>query len=123
MEAFTEFLASIEQPNHRARATEVLAWVRKQFPSLKPKVAWNQPMFTEHGTFIVGFSAAKHHLAMAPEAEAMVRFSQQIEQAGYEATAQIIRLPWDRPVDYGLLSQIIAFNMVDKAGCQTFWRK
>ena len=24
-------------------------------------------MFTDHGTFIIGFSIAKHHLAVAPE--------------------------------------------------------
>ncbi|MCQ4950818.1 hypothetical protein NE646_14380, partial [Bittarella massiliensis] len=37
------------------------------FPDLTPKIAWNQPMFTDHGTFIIGFSAAKAHLAVAPE--------------------------------------------------------
>ncbi|QCB29216.1 hypothetical protein [Corynebacterium endometrii] len=28
-------------------------------------IAWNQPMFTHHDTFIIGFSHAKKHMAAA----------------------------------------------------------
>jgi hypothetical protein len=63
MEVFAEYLARIDNPQHRARTEEVLGWVTKKFPNLMPKIAWNQPMFTDHGTYIIGFSVAKHHLA------------------------------------------------------------
>lgn len=33
---------------------EVLGWVTKKFPNLKPKISWNQPILTDHGTFIIG---------------------------------------------------------------------
>jgi len=56
MEVFEEFLAKIDNPQHLARVEEVLTWVPKKYPNLKPKIAWNQPMFTHHGTFIIGFS-------------------------------------------------------------------
>ena len=67
MEVFAEYLARIDNPQHKARMEEVLGWVAKKFPNLMPKIAWNQPMFTHHGIFIIGFSLAKHHLAVAPE--------------------------------------------------------
>jgi uncharacterized protein YdhG (YjbR/CyaY superfamily) len=80
-------------------------------------------MFTDHGTFIIGFSVAKHHMAVAPERAGILRFSDEIVQAGYDHTNELVRLPWDRPVDFSLLEKMIEFNMMDKADCSTFWRK
>ena len=59
MELFDEYLERIGDPRHRARIQEVLAWVAETFPELTPRIAWSQPMFTHHGTFIIGFSTAK----------------------------------------------------------------
>lgn len=122
MEVFTEYLAHIDNPQHRARTEEVLAWVSKKFPDLMPKIAWNQPMFTDHGTYIIGFSVAKHHLAVAPEKAGINHFSDVIVQAGYDHTKQLVRIQWDRPVDFSLLEKMIEFNILDKADCSTFWR-
>ncbi len=123
MEVFADFLVHIDDPQHRARTEEVLGWVTQKFPNLLPKIAWNQPMFTDHDTFIIGFSVAKKHLAVAPERAGIIRFSDEIEQAGYEHTKELVRFPWDRPINYALLEKMIEFNILDKAGCATFWRK
>jgi len=100
-----------------------LSWVLKRFPQLVPRIAWNQPMFTDHGTFIIGFSVAKHHLAVSPEKAGIDHFSDEIRQAGYEHSKMLMRLPWDRPVDFSLLEKMIEFNIADKAGSKLFWRK
>ena len=123
MEVFAEYLAHIDNPQHRARTEEVLAWVSKKFPNLMPKVAWNQPMFTDHGTYIIGFNVAKHHLAVAPERAWIIHFSDEIVQAGYDHTKLLVRIQWDSPVDFSLLEKMIEFNILDKAECSTFWRK
>lgn len=123
MEVFAEYLAGIENPEHRARMEEVLTWVTEKFPNLMPKVAWNQPMFTDHGTYIIGFSVAKHHLAVAPERAGMIHFADEIVQAGYDHTNQLVRFKWNSPIDFSLLEKMIEFNIVDKADCATFWRK
>ncbi len=123
MEAFEEYLARIDNPQHRARTEEVLAWVTKKFPHLMPKIAWNQPMFTDHGTFIIGFSVAKHHLAVAPERAGINHFSDKIVQAGYDRSKELIRIQWNSPLDFSLLEKVIEFNILDKADCSTFWRK
>ncbi|MGI6005478.1 MAG: iron chaperone [Christensenellales bacterium] len=122
MEVFAEYLARIDKAQHRARTKEILDWVIEKFPGLMPKIAWNQPMFTDHGTFIIGFSAAKHHLAVAPERAAINRFSDEIARAGYDRTKELVRIRWDDPVDFSLLEKIIEFNILDKADCSTFWR-
>ena len=123
MEVFADYLASIDNPQHRARVEEILGWVIEKFPGLMPKIAWNQPMFTDHGTFIIGFSIAKNHVAVAPERAAINHFSNEIVQAGYDYSKELIRIRWDSTVDFSLLGKIIEFNRMDKAECSTFWRK
>jgi uncharacterized protein YdhG (YjbR/CyaY superfamily) len=123
MQVFVEFLAGIEDPQHRSRIEDVLHWVSKQFPRLKPKIAWRQPMFTDHGTFIIAFSVAKHHMSVAPERVAIDRFAADILQSGYDYSKELIRIPWNSAVDYSLLSKMIEFNILDKADYQKFWRK
>ncbi|ANE46877.1 iron chaperone [Paenibacillus swuensis] len=123
MEAFTEYLDAIDHPQHRERTEEVLAWVNKQFPTLMPKIAWNQPMFTDHDTYIIGFSVSKKHMAVAPERAGINQFTDAIAQAGYDHTKELVRIPWTSPVNYALLEKMIEFNIVDKAECSTFWRK
>lgn len=123
MELFEEYLAKIENETHRSRMREVLTWVKDTFPTLAPKIAWNQPMFTDHGTFIMGFSAAKQHFAVSPEAQGIVAFSNDIAKSGYNQTSNLFRIQWNDPVDFPLLGRIIRYNMEDKKDCTTFWRK
>lgn len=123
MDIFSDYLNEIEQRQQRLRVLEVLNWVGHEFPDLAPRVAWNQPMFTEHGTFIIGFSVSKLHLAVSPEQAGMVQFADEIEKAGYSQSKMLFRIKWCDAVDYALLARIIAFKRTDKADCKSFWRK
>ncbi len=123
MQTFSQFLDAIENDDRRKRTEEVFTWVHKTFPSLVPKIAWNQPMFTDHGTFIIAFSVAKHHLAVSPDVTAMKLFSDEIAKAGYTQTMNLFRIKWEEPVDYPLIEKIIRFNIEDKKDCKTFWKK
>jgi len=123
MEVFNDYLNSIENIEHRKKTQEVLSWVTNRFPNLTPKMAWNQPMFTDHGTFIIGFSVAKQHLAVAPEKLTLDKFSNEIIKAGYEHGKMLVRLPFTNEIPFQLLEKIIEFNIKDKASCTTFWRK
>ncbi|HKM05544.1 MAG TPA: DUF1801 domain-containing protein [Sphaerochaeta sp.] len=123
MKVFDAFFAAIDNVDHRQKIAEVFSWVHKTFPSLVPKIAWNQPMFTDHGTFIIGFSVAKHHFAVSPDVTAMKLFSEDIAKAGYTQTINLLRIKWEMAVDYALLKKIIQFNIDDKKECETFWKK
>ncbi|OBA05046.1 hypothetical protein A9D36_03385 [Bacillus subtilis] len=107
-------LAGIDDPFHRERTEEVLAWVKNKYPNLNPEMKWNQPMFTDQGTFIIGFSVSKKHLAAAPESVAITHAEVDIVKAGYDYTKELIRIPWKK---------MIEVNIRDKANCSTFWRK
>ena len=123
MEDFASFLAGIDDLSHRERTEEVLAWINNQYPNLKSEIKWNQPMFTDHGTFIIGFSVSKKHLAVAPESVTIAHVEDEIKMAGYDYTKELVRIPWKDQVDYSLLEKMIEFNISDKADCTTFWRK
>lgn len=123
MEVFEEYLSLIADPQQRIRTEEIFTWIKEKFPTLIPKIAWNQPMFTDHDTFIIGFSIAKQHLAIAPERAGIIHFSDEILQAGVEHTNQLVKFRWDSPVDFELLRKIIEFNITEKKDCTTFWRK
>ncbi|URN96261.1 MAG: iron chaperone [Candidatus Pristimantibacillus lignocellulolyticus] len=122
MEVFAEYLEKIDNPQHRERMEEIFTWVMNTFTELEPKIAWNQPMFTDHDTFIIGFSISKNHMSIAPEIPGINQFSNEIVQAGYDHTKNLFRIKWTSPVDYTLLKKIIEFNIMDKADCKTFWR-
>ena len=123
MEVFADFLATIDNQEHREKMEAVFTWVHETFPNLKPKIAWNQPMFTDHGTFIIAFSFAKHHFAVSPDVTGIKLFSEDIAKAGYTQTVNLFRIKWEMPVDYALLERIIQFNIDDKRDCKTFWKK
>ncbi|GLF82364.1 MULTISPECIES: iron chaperone [Bacillus] len=123
MHVFEEYISKIGNPELKQRTQAILQWVEDTFPQLEPRIAWNQPMFTDHGTFIIGFSVAKHHISVAPEAKGIDQFSADIVQAGYDHGKNLFRMKESLPVDYPLLKKIIEFNIEDKADCSTFWRK
>ena len=123
MEVFAEYLARIDNPEHRERTEEVLAWVSKKYPDLKPVMKWNQPMFTDHDTYIIGFSVSKNRMAVSPELQGIIHFSDEIVQAGYRHTQNLVIFPWEKPFDFSLLEKMIEFNIGDKSNCSTFWRR
>ena len=117
-----EFLATIPNADNRARMVEVLDWVAQHYPELELRIAWNQPMFTHHGTYIVGFSAASKHMAMAPERATMIRFEQVMRERGTDFGTMLARQPWNKPFDYELLDAFIQHQLTEKQDITSFWR-
>lgn len=122
LEMFNEFLSNIDNLENQKKIADILIWVNNNF-ELDKKVAWNQPMFTNHGTFIIGFSVAKNHISIAPESKTIAKFSQEILKSGYTHTKEIFRIKWDDKINYTLLKEIIEYNIEDKKDYDAFWRK
>lgn len=122
MEILEDYLAGIDNPSHRERLEEIFDWISEKYPNLKSEIKWNTPMFTDHGTYIIGISTAKNHISVAPEEVTMARFADEIAQAGYGSTKGLFRITWKDQVNYDLLAKMIDFNIEDKADYQNFWR-
>ena len=117
-----EYLETIPNDDNRARMVDVLVWVGLTYPELELRIAWNQPMFTHHGTYIVGFSAASKHMAMAPERATMIRFEPVMRERGTDFCTMFARQPWNKPFDYELLDAFIQLQLAEKQDITSFWR-
>ncbi|MCR6546547.1 iron chaperone [Dehalobacterium formicoaceticum] len=122
MKDFQIFLDSIGESDKRERMESILNKIKDKFPQLNEKIKWNQPMFSDHGTFIIGFSVAKGHIAVAPEAVVISLFEKEIEEAGYTHTQELFRIKWADNVDFELLYKMVAYNIEDKKDMTNFWR-
>ncbi|HPF19504.1 MAG TPA: DUF1801 domain-containing protein [Bacillota bacterium] len=122
MKEFRPFLDAIGDSGKRERVESILAHISSKYPRLVREIKWNQPMFSDHGTFIIGFSLAAGHIAVAPESTALDRFEEEIAAAGYTRTKELMRIRWIDPVDLDLLDRVIEFNMEDKKDSVKFWR-
>lgn len=122
MKEFTDDSEAIEDPVAKKRVTEVLEWVCETSPELDRRIAWNQPMFTHHGTFIMGFSYSKKHVAAAPEKRTIDLWREKFVERGYDLGKMFVRLPDTDPVPFDLLGEMIEFNIEDKKDVTTFWR-
>ena len=117
-----EYLETIPNDDNRARMVDVLVWVGLTYPELELRIAWNQPMFTHHGTYIIGFSATSKHMAMAPERATMIRFEQVMRERGTDFGTMLARQPWNKPFDYELLDAFIQHQLTEKQDVTSFWR-
>lgn len=123
MENIFEFSSTIEDEENRVKLESVLTWVNAEFPKLTTEIKWKQPMFIDHGTFIVAFSVAKNNFAMSVEKHTLDIYRNKIEELGYETTQQLIKIKWNQEIKYDLLKELIQFNIDDKQECTTFFRK
>lgn len=123
MKDVTEFFSKISEPEHRTRLEEIFNWTKEHYPQLNVVIKWNQPMFTDHETFIIAYSAAKKHISVAPETVAITTFKEAIEQAHYQHTDNLFKITWEQPVDFSLLKKIIDYNIQAKIHYTKFWRE
>lgn len=118
-----DFFSTITEPNQRKRLEELFEWTIENFPQLTIIIKWNQPMFTDHDTFIIAYNTSKKHLSIAPETVTIATFKDEIETSGYQHTDNIIKITWDQEIDFPLLKKIIEYNIREKAHYTKFWRE
>lgn len=123
MEIFKPYIDSMGDEQQKQRVIDLLSWITSSFPQLVGKIAWNQPMFTDHETYIIGFSISKQHCAISPELAGIEHFSDDIIKAGYDHTKMLMRVRWDQAMPYALIQSMIEYNIQDKKELKSFWRK
>ena len=86
------FLSNFKNPILKFKLEPIFEQIQKEIPNLTVELKWNQPMFIMNGTFIIGFSFAKNHISIAPEAVTMAIFTNDIKAANYEATNNLFKI-------------------------------
>lgn len=121
MNQIDEYLANISEENQRAKLSELLKWVTKTFPNLELQIKWKQPIFTDHDTYIIGFSVAKKHLTVGLETRNLQHVAPLLEQNGIKHGTNIFKIVFTDKIPYDLLNQIIEYVIDDKKEITTFW--
>jgi len=119
---FKEYLDTLQNELARTRFTEVFDFIENTFPALVPVIKWNQPMFLDHNSFIIGFSATKNYMSISLEKPTQDFFLDQIVSSGYNHTNNLFQITWKQEVNYPLLQEMIQKNMEDKKNITSFWR-
>ena len=86
------FLSNFKNPILKFKLEPIFEQIQKEIPNLTVELKWNQPMFIMNGTFIIGFSVAKNHISIAPEAVTIAIFTNDIKAANYEATNNLFKI-------------------------------
>ena len=123
MNEVTEYIEAIENPDHREKFGQLIAWMQETFPKLDLQIKWNQPMFIDHGTFIIGFSVSKMHFGVGPEPRTFNRFLPEIEKAGLKHGKKTFQVQFKRDLPKKLLKEMVEYTLVDKKDVDTFWDK
>lgn len=121
-DVFKPYVEKIEYEAGREKVREVYRWIESEFPELKREVKWSTPLYSHHGTFIVGVKPAKKHFSINPEPKGIEVFSSKIKHAGYSHEKMTYKIKYSDEVDYGLLKEIIEYNIEDKKDAGKFWR-
>ena len=119
---FKPYLEKIEDEKDRKKVRDVYKWIEDQFPDLQREVKWSTPLYSHHGTFIIGIKPARKHFSINPEPEGINVFSDKIKKAGYTHEKMTYKIKYSDEVDYGLLKEIIEYNIEDKKDAVKFWR-
>ena len=114
MKNFSDFLKGIAETEKREKMGMILNYIKEKYPQLQEEIKWNQPMFSDHGTFIIGFSISKGHISVAPESVVINLFKKEIEEAGYSCAQEVFRIKWTDEVNFELLDKIVAYNIETK---------
>ena len=122
MNTHKEFIDQIDELDKRDRVRMVLDHIKEKYPQLKEEIKWNQPMFSDHGTYIIGFSISKGHISLSPEAHTLDIFDEEIKKSGYERTKMTMKIKWKEKVDLDLIDGMIDYNIEDKKDMTRFWR-
>ena len=122
LKIFDEYINSIENEENRSKFIEVLEFVISEFPHLETVIKWNQPMFLDHGTYIIAFNVTKKHINIAPEKATMIYFDELIKSRDVAYTMMFIQMKWGKPIDFELLKEVIVHNIMEKKDTTSFWR-
>jgi uncharacterized protein YdhG (YjbR/CyaY superfamily) len=82
--------------------------IRDATPGATEKISYRMPTFWR-GENIIHFAAFKNHIGIYPGGDAVDVFFERL--TGYKTSKGAIQLPIDKPIDYGLITDITCWRM------------
>jgi len=108
-----DYFATLD-PTPAATAKAIFATIMQSHPALELVIAWNHPMLRVDGKYVIGLSAAKHHLLLNPfSADVLAAFAEEL--AGYETNKKTFKVPLDWTIDEPLLRALTDARLAELA--------
>ena len=86
----------------------IRATIRAAAPQASEKMSYQMPTFWQ-GRNLIHYAAFTHHIGLYPGAEAVAVFADRLTD--YRTSKGTIQLPYSRPIDYQLISDIVAWRV------------
>ena len=90
--------------------TRIRATIRNAAPGAEERISYQIPTFTLKGN-LVSFAAYKKHVGLYPAPEGTALFNKKL--APYRAEKASVRFPLDKPIPFGLITQIVKLRVRD----------
>lgn len=97
----------------RLRMETLRRMILESSPKITEKISWGMATFVLNGN-LVHFSGEKRHLGFHPSPSAINAFQDRLD--GYQYSKGTIQLPYDKPMPYGLLQEIVMFRIREQEG-------
>ena len=81
--------------------------IRQAAPEATETISYSIPTFDLHGKHLVFFAGWKHHIAIYPLPAGDSAFQQTI--APYKRVKSTIHLPFDTPIPYEVVTELVSF--------------
>ena len=102
-----EYLAGFDG-EARERMEKLRSLILSCSPKITEKISWGMPTYVLHGN-LVHFAGQKQHIGFYPAPEAIEVFADRL--SGYSCSKGAIRFPYDKPIPYDLIREIVAFRV------------
>lgn len=102
-----EYIARYE-PEIRERMERLRAIILACSPEITEKISWGMATFVLKGN-LVHFAGEKKHLGFHPAPETIAAFQDRLH--GYKFSKGTLQLPYDKPMPYELLREMVEFRV------------
>jgi uncharacterized protein YdhG (YjbR/CyaY superfamily) len=102
-EYIASFPEDVQKIMNKLRAT-----IRAAVPEVGEKISYNMPTFTLNGKYLVYFAGWKNHIAFYGAPRGNPEFKKEL--SSYETGAGTLQFPYDQPIPFDLITQIVKFR-------------
>ena len=96
-------------PEQQAVMEKVRAIILAAAPGITERIAWQMPGYKMKRP-LIHFAASKKHLGLYPGAKLPDEWAELLE--GQDTSKGSIRFPWNKPIPYDLIEQIVAARVL-----------
>lgn len=102
-----EYIASFPE-DVQEKLEKIRTTIRTAAPGAEEAISYQMPTFKFQGN-LVHFAAYKKHIGFYPTPSGIVNFKDQLSD--YETSKGAIRFPFDKPIPYDLIRDIVVFRV------------